>query len=913
MIDYYRKIFEEFDLANFKKTSMQIADYESSFCYKGFLKSASFCAKKLKQAGAVVDIINLPADGKTAFLDHILPEAFDIKDAHLELIEPGKKLLADLKEEPFCAANRCGRTPEGGITAEVIEGEKIDKEDINGKIVFTSDSHPKDIRAKVVEKGGIGIISSYSEGPELQDGTWWINGWGSGPGWYHLKEDKKIFCFSISPGKGEYLKGLFRKGGKVKVYAEVSSRIYKGKISTVSGLLQGRREKEIVFLAHLYEPMLTDDATGAASLIEICRILNTLIEDGKIPPLRTGIRFLLSMERYGFAEFFAKKKNREKVLCAVNVDSISTDIRKTSLPLNLRINPMSHPFFGDFILENLTRKFLSPVYPWKIEGGNFSDDTWISDATIGIPVNWLWSHPGKYHHNSLDRKTVDFNLARNITSIIATYAYLLATEEKGAGNFIKETLIYEARKKGLEFYQKLSSQKLSLNDALAKRNFFAGYIRNSISSFEKFGIKVGLRDEPDYHAEVDGFTKVVEKEGKKEWKRIKNRFEPSMRKSLSPKDKMAKNMVQGRKAVGVPFCLVNIPLSERRSRPEKLDLVLNWIDGKRNLFEIFELVELEKETELPQEERAELIRFLLLLSKYGYISIDYKTKLTKNDIKDGLKRLGINKGAKIIVHSSLAGFGYVKGGAKAVCSAIMELVTDEGVVMMPSFNHDRAFKEDGYYSPIESRTTNGVVPDTFWRMKNVLRSLNPSHAAAVWGKDARSYVENHHKLLTMGESSPLHLLEKNGGRAVFIDAPTANTFHHVVEMTNNVRCLGKRTEEYPVKLPSGKIVRCRTWGWRDSSCPITDAGVYRDIMRKKGLLKEGKIGTANVLVFKMSDCRKIVEKLLKGKVKGFAGCKGCKVKPRVVSNTVKSDWDDKKKAVKPASTAFTGDWLNLFH
>jgi len=450
----------------------------------------------------------------------------------------------------------------------------------------------------------------------------------------------------------------------------------------------------------------------------------------------------------------------------------------------------------------------------------------------------------------------------------------------------------------LDFYQQLSSQELALNDARVKRAFFAEYIQKGIHSLEKFGLK------------TNALSRVITEEEKREWRRVEGRFKPSAKKPLSPKDKTAKNIIPKRRGVGAPFCLVNIPSSERRARPGELDLVLNWMDGKRDLLRIFELTGLEREKEITPQERAELIRYVRYLSKFGYLFIDYKVKLTKRDIKNGLKRLGVNKGDRIILHSSLASLGYVNGGPKAVCRAVMELVTDKGVVMMPSFNHGKAFEETGYYSPLESRTTNGAVPDIFWRMKNVFRSLNPTHAAAVWGKNARSYVEGHHRVLAMGEGSPLHLLEKNGGKVVIIDVPSANTFHHIVEMTNNVPCLGKRTEEIPVKLPSGKLVKCRTWGWRNGQCPISDAGVYRDIMRKKGMLKEGRIGTADVLVFRMSDCREVIERLLKGEVKGFAGCKTCKIKPGVRPNTVKSDWDNDKKAVKPDSTAFTGEWMN---
>ncbi len=256
--------------------------------------------------------------------------------------------------------------------------------------------------------------------------------------------------------------------------------------------------------------------------------------------------------------------------------------------------------------------------------------------------------------------------------------------------------------------------------------------------------------------------------------------------------------------------------------------------------------------------------------------------IDKEDIKRDLKKLGIKPGDKIMVHSSLSSIGHVKGGPGTVCRALMETVTDKGVLMMPSFNHDKPFRKGGpgYYSPLETPTSNGTIPQRFWQMKNVFRSLNPTHPFAVWGKDAESYVKNHHKVITMGKGSPMHLLEQKGGKVILVNVTGANTFHHVVEMTNNVPCLGKRTEEYPVKLPSGKMIKLRTWGWRNGPCPVNDSEAYIPVMKKKGLIKQGKIGNAKTLVFKMKDSRQVIEKLLK------KACRGCKVRPRICEYTV---------------------------
>ena len=83
--------------------------------------------------------------------------------------------------------------------------------------------------------------------------------------------------------------------------------------------------------------------------------------------------------------------------------------------------------------------------------------------------------------------------------------------------------------------------------------------------------------------------------------------------------------------------------------------------------------------------------------------------------------------------------------------------------------------------------------------------------------------------------------------------------------------------------------------------------MYFEEMKRRGLVKEGTVGNANVQVFKMGDCRRVLEEFLAGKVENFAGCKGCSIRPRVVPATVPSDWDEERKRVRPDTTAFIGD------
>jgi len=61
----------------------------------------------------------------------------------------------------------------------------------------------------------------------------------------------------------------------------------------------------------------------------------------------------------------------------------------------------------------------------------------------------------------------------------------------------------------------------------------------------------------------------------------------------------------------------------------------------------------------------------------------------KEDIKKGLRNLGINTGFHLGVHSSLQSLGKVKGGAITAINALLEVVGNEGTVVMPTFSTNR--------------------------------------------------------------------------------------------------------------------------------------------------------------------------------------------------------------------------------
>ncbi len=261
-------------------------------------------------------------------------------------------------------------------------------------------------------------------------------------------------------------------------------------------------------------------------------------------------------------------------------------------------------------------------------------------------------------------------------------------------------------------------------------------------------------------------------------------------------------------------------------------------------------------------------------------------RLTKEELKAELSRLGVRPGMKVMVHSSLKSFGYVEGGADTVIDGLMELITPEGTLVMPSFNHEAPYEQGEIYDVARTPTINGIIPDTFWRRPGVERSINPTHPFAAWGKDARRYTEDHQKTSAMGPDSPLGRLMEDGGYCLLLGVGyTRNTFHHYVETCEGAPCLRLRGEVYPVRLADGTETSAHTWSWRGGRCPIDDGALYAPLMAS--IDRHARIGDADVTLYKLSEGYEVIARCLREGLAGYPPCSRCSVRPRVCRWTVK--------------------------
>jgi len=127
-------------------------------------------------------------------------------------------------------------------------------------------------------------------------------------------------------------------------------------------------------------------------------------------------------------------------------------------------------------------------------------------------------------------------------------------------------------------------------------------------------------------------------------------------------------------------------------------------------------------------------------------------RVCKEDIKDALTKLRLKKGDIVGVHSSLSSFGHVEEGADAVIDALLEVVGEEGTIVMPthSSNLEKVElspeeKAAGVswlfkilpYNPKETPCTTGIIPETFRKRHGAIRSQHPALSIAALGPKAK--------------------------------------------------------------------------------------------------------------------------------------------------------------------------------
>ena len=157
---------------------------------------------------------------------------------------------------------------------------------------------------------------------------------------------------------------------------------------------------------------------------------------------------------------------------------------------------------------------------------------------------------------------------------------------------------------------------------------------------------------------------------------------------------------------------------------------------------------------------------------------------TQEDIEKDLQALGIKEGDTLLVHSSFKSLGKIKGGAKTLIDAMLNVLGVEGTLMFPALSYRFVNPETPYFHLKNTESCVGYLPEYFrTKVEGVKRSRHLTHSCCATGKNADFLIDGHEKDEVMiGENSPLVKLTKVDGKIIFLGCCLhSNTLMHGVE------------------------------------------------------------------------------------------------------------------------------------
>ncbi|RUS46274.1 aminoglycoside N(3)-acetyltransferase [Cohnella sp. AR92] len=242
--------------------------------------------------------------------------------------------------------------------------------------------------------------------------------------------------------------------------------------------------------------------------------------------------------------------------------------------------------------------------------------------------------------------------------------------------------------------------------------------------------------------------------------------------------------------------------------------------------------------------------------------------MTVETLARDLRRLGVKEGQALIVHSSLSRIGWVCGGPVAVVQALMEVLTPEGTLVMPTHTGDYSEPAKWMLPPVpeswweEIRRTMpafdpqvtptrgmGAIPECFRTWHGTLRSDHPALSFAAWGKHAHLVTGGHSLDFALGEDSPLARLYDLGAKVLLVGVGyDSNTSFHLAE--NRVPEPRQTIESAPI-LENGKRV------WKSYREIVFDTDRFEELGEAYEIqalsLVKGRIGVADSRLFDLRE------------------------------------------------------------
>jgi len=328
------------------------------------------------------------------------------------------------------------------------------------------------VTATLRAAGALGIISSWTEA--FNEPTNYPDAVREGPELPTPPEDNQpgFFAVKCSYNTDQYLTEL-ALAGPVRVKVTTESLVRDGVLKTLVAEIRGTThpDQRVVLIAHIdhYKPGANDNASGAATLLEIARAWAEAINDGTLQRPDRTVTFLWVDEYNGVPQWLTHNPGAAGgIVSAFVMDMVGADTTKTGGtfllerapdPGSLQTRPPDvHTAWGAHRPPQIFGTFLNDyfrgVLQWHAEAtgwfvgenpyeGGSDHDPFLARK---IPAILTWHFPDRFYHTSMDTfDKVSVEEMEHVGIAIATAALGLASPTPALFDYVRNIV----KEKGL--------------------------------------------------------------------------------------------------------------------------------------------------------------------------------------------------------------------------------------------------------------------------------------------------------------------------------------------------------------------------------------------------------------------------------------------------------------------------------
>src|SRR5262245_34794982 len=332
-----------------KDTVTELARYHRVQASSGFSRAAAYIAAKAKEYGLEQVLIErFPADGEKTYYTLKSAPGWEAERGELWETEPHKTKIADWGEMRVALADYSHSAEATAPLVDVGSGtsaKDYEGKEVMGRIVLAGGNVASVHKIACGERGAAGILS-YQQNQV----TGWSGDYADNVRWGHLSpyNANNKFAFMISLRKAREYQARLARGEQITLHAIVKAEMKPSNYEVVSAVIPGTdaANEEIVYSCHLchQKPGANDNASGAAAILEVARVLSTLIRRGEIDPPHRTIRFVWPPEISGTVAYFASHPEIvRRMKAAVHCDMVGGNYVITKSVLHVTHTPASLP------------------------------------------------------------------------------------------------------------------------------------------------------------------------------------------------------------------------------------------------------------------------------------------------------------------------------------------------------------------------------------------------------------------------------------------------------------------------------------------------------------------------------------------------------------------------------------------